>query len=663
MKSPSRRSLSTAALLALASAASCPALTPSEWRHRQALAVPAPGLVRVDLGAPSFDAAGPQQEDLRVVDPSGAETAVLVDRPPVPAARVARPGAFAAKVGPGTTEILVTTGATDRLKSIFLETPSPFFLRAATVEASDNASDWVTLEQAVPIFREWGAERLELPLGGRAAAYVRVTVADNKDAPLPFTGARLLLEAGPAPAAVPVGARIAARDEFAGETVLTVALDGRHAPLAALGIDTAEPLFMRRVTVAVRDERDAIPSERTIGAGTLFRVALDGAPAHEQTELALAFTPETRELLVHIHNGDSPPLAVGAVRVKRWPVSLLFMAPVAGNYTLLSGNPQATAPRYDLAAFAGEMRSAGAAVVVPGPLEETPGYHEREALASPPMPDVPLAGAPLDARGWAFRRAVQMDEPGVEELELDIDALAHARPDCGDLRLLREGNQIPYVLERPALARSLSLAPEEVRDAKRPSLSTWRLRLPRSGLPVRSVVLTTTTSLFQRQLRIFEKRVSQDGSDYDETLAYGAWSRTPQPGAPETRGFELQGRMATDTLWVETDNGDNPAIALGTVQAVYPVVRLVFKVARTDGLELAYGNEEAGAPRYDLGLVAGRLLTSSRTAAHLGAGVTAAGARNPFAGMNGGVLFWAALALVVVVLLVVVARLLPKAPG
>jgi hypothetical protein len=658
MKRTHTRGLSLAIPLALLAAASSAALTPAAWQHRQALNVATPSLVRVDLTPSSFDAAGQELEDLRIIDPNGHEIAFLLDRPPVPVAHTIRPASFAVTLVPGSTQVTIATGTTDRLSSLSLETPSQFFLRAARIEISGNNADWVTLDQGIPIFREWGAEKLDLPIGGRAAAYLRVTITDNRDAPLPITGASLLSEPPPAPAPTPVGAHVSSRDEFAGETVLTLALDGRHVPLAALEFDTKEPLFMRRITVSVREMHDAIPGERTIASGTLFRAALDGAPVRAQLELPVVFTPPTRELLIHIFNGDSPPLAIDAVRLKRWPVSLLFMAPTAGSHTLLSGNSQAAAPRYDLAAFADEMRVANAAVVVPGAVEDMPDYHSNEALA-----DVPLTGAPLDATKWIFRRTVQIASPGVQELELDLEALARSRPDFADLRLLRDGNQIPYVLEQPALSRSLDLTPNAAPDPRRPTASIWSVHLPKAALPLRSLVLTSATALFQRQFRILEKLTAPDGSPVEFTLAAGQWSRTPEPGVPGSRVFELPERMRTDTLWVETDNGDNPAITLGTVRVVYPVVRLVFKVPETADLTLAYGNPSANAPRYDLSLVSSRLLTSGRSIARISAEGQSAAGRNPFASINGGYAFWGALALVVVVLLFVVAKLLPKPPG
>jgi len=600
-------------------------------------------------------------EAFRVLDPAGNETAILVDRPPVPVAHSVRPSTFEAKVDGGTTEILLVTGTSGKMTSVVLETPAPAFLRAAKIEVSQNNADWTLVDKGVPIFREWGAEKLSLPLTGRAAAYVRIIIEDGKaDSTIPFTGAMVQMEAPPSPAPSEIDTRIVSRDEFAGETVLTLALGGENIPLAAISFETKEPLFMRRVSVAIRELKNAIPSERVIGSGTVFRVALNGSPSREQMELPLVFTAPTRELLIHVHNGDAPPLSIDAVKLKRWPVSLLFMAPAAGNYTLLSGNPQALAPHYDLAGFSGELRVAKASDVVPGNLEETANYHPAETLGSPPLPDIPLLGAPLDTKDWAFRNTVQVSEPGVQELELDLDALSKVRSDFSDLRLLKGGNQIPYILEQPTVARSLPVSLEEYHDPKRATVSIWTLHLPKAGLPIRSVVLSTTTALFQRQFRIYEKVASQDGGSYENTLASGQWDRTPQPSMADNRIFDLNGRTRTDTLWIECDNGDNPAILLGNSQVIYPVVRLVFKTGETDGFVLAYGNSEAATPRYDLSLVAGRLLTSPRSVARLGEVPLGNTTPNPFAGIKSGAVFWGALSLVVVALLVVVAKLLPK---
>lgn len=646
-----------AALLTTVSAAA--AIVPTEWQHRQDFAIAVPGLVRVDLSDATFDSAQPSLADLRLLDPAGRETALLLDLPPTPVARTIRPASFEARLEGGITVLTLATGTTEALTGLMLETPHPRFLRGVKIEVSADGSAWTVVDQGVPLFRQWGVDKLDLALGNRSTAWIRLSV--NGD-PLPFTGASLALATGTTPPPMAVGSRITAREEFAGETVFTVSLDGRHAPLAALELDTPEPLFMRRVTVTVRDVRDLVSSERTVGSGTLYRVALEGAQARDRLDVPLNHTPLTPELLVHIHHGDSPPLAVTGIRLKRRPVSLLFMAPEAGRYTLLSGNAQATAPRYDLAAFAGDMRVATATAVTPGPLQDTPSYQPRASLAEAPLPDVPLVGAPLDTQGWTRRKAVQITGAGVQELELDPAALAGARHDFADLRLLRAGNQIPYILERPALARSLVLTAVPVPDAKRPAFSVWQVKLPHAGLPLLRLALASDTALFQRQFRLYEKIAASDGRSYEHTLASGAWSRTPEPGSPRTRVFDLGDHLQTDTLFIETDNGDNPPIALAAVKAEHAVVRLVFKVAETDGFLLAYGNPAATAPRYDLSLVAMKLLTAGRTPAGLGAEETdpEGFARGALRHLKGGVAFWAALGLVVVVLLVVVARLLPK---
>jgi hypothetical protein len=88
----------------------------------------------------------------------------------------------------------------------------------------------------------------------------------------------------------------------------------------------------------------------------------------------------------------------------------------------------------------------------------------------------------------------------------------------------------------------------------------------------------------------------------------------------------------------------------------------LFKARPGDAVFLYYGNPQVSSPRYDLGLVASQLLAADKTPAMLAVQEQLrksswAESRTPG---KGGVLFWGILALVVVVLLVIISRLLPK---
>src|SRR5687768_2393818 len=60
----------------------------------------------------------------------------------------------------------------------------------------------------------------------------------------------------------------------------------------------------------------------------------------------------------------------------------------------------------------------------------------------------PLAGAPLDVSDWAYRKAVHFTETGVIRVELNAEVLAHSALDLRDVRIMQEGRQLPYFMER-----------------------------------------------------------------------------------------------------------------------------------------------------------------------------------------------------------------------
>jgi hypothetical protein len=117
-------------------------------------------------------------------------------------------------------------------------------------------------------------------------------------------------------------------------------------------------------------------------------------------------------------------------------------------------------------------------------------------------------------------------------------------------------------------------------------------------------------------------------------------------------------------LYLETDNGDNPPIVLDEAQLFYPISRIYFKASPDGKLALYYGQAEVSVPRYDLSLIAPQVLSAEHQKATLDQEETLRKAKSWSAWDRtpAGALFWLALIAVVVGLLFVISRLLPKPP-
>ena len=163
-------------------------------------------------------------------------------------------------------------------------------------------------------------------------------------------------------------------------------------------------------------------------------------------------------------------------------------------------------------------------------------------------------------------------------------------------------------------------------------------------------------------MTLYEELTDERGDKYRRNLGGAAWTQTPDRRSREF-ALPLNGRLQSDTLFLETENGDNPPIELEKFAVFYPATRVLFKARAGDELFLYYGNPRVSAPSYDLNLVAGQLLMSDKTTATLATEKQlkkSSWAENQTPG-KGGVMFWGILAVVVVALLVIIARLLPKA--
>lgn len=292
-----------------------------------------------------------------------------------------------------------------------------------------------------------------------------------------------------------------------------------------------------------------------------------------------------------------------------------------------------------------------------------PGDLSLSDAAGNETPDlIEPAGAALDISAWRFRKPVKISAAGAQQVELDLDVLAHAQAGLADLRVMRGSNQVPCLLERTALSRLLVPGVAATNEAGNPQLSRWIIRLPRAGLPLTRLTCVARTALFERSLSLYEQLADERGGQYRQVLGGGLWQQTPERPSKDF-ALELDGAPRSGTLFLETENGDNPPVELEKFQVFYPATHILFKAKPGDELYLYYGNARVALPRYDLRLAADQLLAAEKNAASLSAEEqlrSFSWREDPRPG-QGGLLFWGILAAVVVVLLMIIARLLPKA--
>jgi hypothetical protein len=633
------------------------AALPQAWKNMQEVRLEQAGLVKIDIPLATIDAARPALEDLRLVGADGTEIPYMLERP-VPT----QPGRWPAKdirvmvEGEATVvEIPVAEGQT--VKALELETPADDFIKAVRVEVLAGDSDWQPVAQGLPIYRlPRRASQLMISLPPGAWTRVRLTLDDRRSPPIPISGARLYAaEAVPVPS-MELPVTIQERIENYQETRLTLQVAGSHVALTRLTVETPEPLFTRTVSLSYHKYAENAVRESVLATGTIFRVALEGVPPVANLSLTGELPVPARELFLTIHNGDNPPLHITQVTAQRRPVYLTFLAPQAGSFYLLTGNNQCIAPNYDLQAQRERLQYAALVPIQAGGLAANPNYRVID-----PSPEVQAGGA-LDVSQWKYRKRLKISQAGVQQLDLDLAVLSRAAPGLYDLRLLAADKQLPYLLQRSSLSRGIvpELSPAD--DPKRPKTSRWSLRLPLPRLPVSRLTVATDTPYFKREVRLIEELTDDRGVIRQRLLQSSHWVKTPQHKEARLE-LSIPQQISHDRLLLEIDNGDNPPLTLKDLQVWYAVTRVLFKVAEP-GAEvlLYYGNPRAQPTQYDLDVVAPQMLAAAKSMA---SAEGEEGLQKPswrdknLMGGSAGVIFWAALVLVVALLLYLIARLLP----
>jgi hypothetical protein len=631
---------------------------PSEWRNFYTSQVPRSGLIKISVPLEVLSSARSGLEDLRLFDSSDHEVPYLLEPSTPTPPGVRPPKQFQVTVTANATVATLETGLTEPITSITMQTPATDFLKAVQIEGSQDRRKWEVLAQGQPVFRQRnGASQLHLAISPARWAFLRVMLDDRRSSPIPLTGALVHSAASTHAGEESLGVAIVQRSEEPGVTRLMLRLDGANCTLASLRVETPELLFTRAVALAQPQFVEGEVRESVIHGDSIFRVMLPDQPAVAKLRLAPDVPLRSRDLALLITNDDNPPLQITALSATRRPVHVTFNAAEAGRFKLLTGNPFCAGPRYDLEPLKASLQSA----LVVSVSVESVGTSESRSPAS--LADLPTLGPALDVAEWAFRKPLSIVGEGVQQVELDLEVLAHATPGLRDLRVMRDGRQVPFVLQHTPMQRSFSPPVARADDPKRPSMSRWQITLPLPGAPVSELTFATPAPFFKRDARLVEERRDERGVASSHTLGSAAWMRGPgEKQTPLT--LSLMTRPESDTLFLEVENGDNPPLDLQGVQAWHPVSRLLFKSAPAPGIWLYYGNAYASRPQYDLELAVPKLLAAEKNEVKPGPEeVLKPGAVRRLSSGQAGWIFWSALGLVVAGLLFILARLLPKAPA
>jgi hypothetical protein len=652
-------------LILVAAAPFAHAIDATAWRFTQEIDAPAGSFTALDLPDATLGACRGDLADIRIVDANGTEVPYVIERPRFVSARenarVSSAKNFATTLEGNSTRITLETGTTEPVDGVDLFTPGMVFLKPVRVEGSADGVNWTTLAEGVPIFRQKnGAESLRVNFPGGSRMHLRITVDDAKDDPVPFTGAmvRGVTKTGSIDPRVAVPVTILKRDERAGSTRLTLDLGAANLPLSGITLDTPEPLFTRRVTASFEQTGEESVERRVVAMGSIWNITGVGNEPSVQKRLAVETQVPRRELLLTIDNGDSPPLAITGVSADRRPRRILFFAP-PGALRLLSGNPEASMPRYDLGSLTSGIRTVSATAATLGRMTPNPGYKPFV-----PTPPPVIAGAAIDTGDWGARKPVALTTPGAQRLELDAGTLAFSRADLADLRLVRDGKQTPFLAERTGLTRELPVTVKPDDGAAKPGVTRLVITLPKGALPITEVSCRTDTEAFSRNVRLLREESDVRSGKREVRLAAATWTRQTAGNNDNTRRLALTGVPLSGTLILEIEDAGGAPLALSDFAVRYPATRLVFATADTGTTWLYYNNPDATAPRYDdLQVVAPQLRAAHPNIASAGAEERLSGqSRSPMKRYAGPIL-WVSLAAVVAGLLFAVAKMLPKSDG
>lgn len=542
--------------------------------------------------------------------------------------------------------------------------PAPF-LKRVRLEAGGDRSRWTLLYEEATLFDlpDENLRLLELDFEPGEYRYLRVVWSDRSSGRLPpprRAGVRLL-EGSPPPPPLVAPLKFEQRASEPGVSRYRVFLPAPGLPIEGLelGVETSYVLRPARVTEARLSGSEIRPSG--LGQATLRRVVHEDIVA-SQMEIPIS-APMEAEVEIEIDDGDNPPLELVTVAARFRPQPwIYFESPDGEPLTARYGAAGLQAPSYDLAALREALGSEGLARGVHearfGEIRHLSVKLTPEELA---IGDAVGGGAKIKLAGFHTRRAVEKGPLGLNALRLDPAVLAGSRT-LSDLRVVDSRSfQVPYIQESLGEPTILDLGElEPVADQVQERQSTYGLTMPYGSLPAARLTVETTARVFERRVRLVREEARNPRDPPRRvTLAEQVWRNRDTGREAPPLSLQVPAHSGSELLLI-VDEGDNSPLQIGNPRLYLPTFRLRFLRRGDDPLWLVYGQDGLGAPRYDLALLAPRVLGAP--VPEVGLSDVEEELASVTGNRTGMIVFWCALVVALVVLFAFLARLLRRGP-
>lgn len=396
-----RRSLSTLLCAILMSGAvfAQPEIEPGDWAWSRPITVPEDAhssFVRVPLTPEVVDGAQPSLQDVRIVDESSRLVPFVIQRPEVRDAPTVlwRPVDLINRTFNEDEFARVVLSFDDdvRKNRIKVELSGENFRRRALLEGSNDLDGWSTVHDSAWLFDitrpdgRYAVDTIDFPVN--RFRYMRLTVFNMADDP-----ARIEIRSvqmaftrpAPEPALKPVDVHEFSQelDEETNQTIIEMDVGYRHLPIASLALDIADPYFHRAYrlygrnaeteTIERRTETGRNPETRevpwrSLRSGVVYRV--QHSEKLSEALILNDLSAPYRYLKLVVFNGDNTPLDVRDVYLSRHPLPVLVFESDAGADRLVGGNPEATAPKFDLARSVSAVHADELSEATLGPVTE-----------------------------------------------------------------------------------------------------------------------------------------------------------------------------------------------------------------------------------------------------------------------------------------------------